>query len=61
MLQEEMNGFTRPKEIAFLKDDKLEKKAGIKTVLHGFHLAQSRGPLRYNNRRTHVKLGVILT
>lgn len=49
MLQEEMNGFTRPKEIAFLKDDKLEKKAGIKTVLHGFHLAQSRGPLRYNN------------
>lgn len=30
MLQEEMNGFTRPKEIAFPKDDKLEKKARIK-------------------------------
>lgn len=30
MLQEEMSGFTRPKEIAFPKDDKLEKKAGIK-------------------------------
>lgn len=29
MLQEEMSGFTRPKEIAFPKDDKLEKKAGI--------------------------------
>lgn len=47
MLQEEMSGFTRPKEIAFPKDDKLEKKAGIEETVasHGFHSGPPRGPI----------------
>lgn len=65
MIQVEMNVFTRQKRTAFLKDDKTEKQvlkknwcvAMVSTV---FMLFQSR-PLRYNNQRAHVRLGIILT